>query len=268
MKQRSNRRSTRRMRSRRRSVKRTNRTARRMRSRRRSSRRMRSRRSTRRSRRSRRTRRSRRRLLKGGSTEPLLAASPQKQGPNETLSAIYPQRQVFDTFKSSGELLTRNAMVEGNIKPVEMGKKVYQALSYSAYLFQNGDEELSGKYLLLAIHYIHKMRTGATSFARVLLKVCLAIALGVYYVGSKMAVKLLKKYLIPVDFAKRHAKVYFTDLKQRKKALHAQLYKNGEKIFTNSADAMETMLNDVRNSHTSSLGTGAVLRTGSGFGKI
>ena len=207
--------------------------------------------------------------MKGGATEPLLAPPPQVKDPNETLGEIFTHKQVFDTFKSSGELLTRNAMVEGNIKPVDVGKKVYQALSYAAYLHKNGEGKLSGKYLLLAIHYMHQMRTGVTHFMRFILKVCLAMSLGLYYIGGKVATKVLKEYFIPIDFAERHADLYFGDLYTKRYGLHDKLCQNGEKISENPQlrTAMETMLNKVRNSH-SSLGTGAVLRTGSGYEKI
>jgi len=207
--------------------------------------------------------------MKGGSADSLTGEEQAVVAGNQAVANFVssPQKQVVDTFKSSGELLTENAMVKGQIEPVEMGVKTYNALSYSAHLHKKGVHKLSGKFMLLAIHYAHQMRTGETQAGRYAIKIiltaCLAPAMyvagGGFYPAQKLGLKIFKK-IFPYDFAKRHSQNYFSDLIKKRSELYDTLSANGARISKDESAKMNEQLAK----ESKMLGTGNIVRTKSG----
>ena len=286
MKQRSSRRSTRRMRSRRRSTLRNRsrrRSSRRMRSRR--TRRMRSRRrSTLRNRRSRRTRRSRRRSMKGGALQETVEAKEGKKEESQEGSSLgkpqepntppptpvneptKDQKKKLKTalesiFRTSGSLLTSYALKGSE----QDAKSLYEALAYSAKLNQDTEYKESGKFFLLAINYAHMNRSYTQESTRIGIKILPLLfpatrAPAIVYQGMKLTGKGIKKILEKkgvYDFSENHAIKYFEDLKHNASDIYNELCEFGDTL---TKPDMDKMYNTT--SKQEHLGTGNVFRTG------
>lgn len=179
------------------------------------------------------------------------------------------ETQVNDIFKSAGFMLTKIALARGMIADAngntEKGQLVYSALSYASILYHGSttlpvtfkiDHTLSGKYLLFAIHTMHKMRTHGTQMSRLIAKGTIAGLLGIgnpllilggaiTWFQHKVGVKFAKRFFngirskkFGINWTARFARSYFKDLKQKDedgehgsgRSLHDELLLNGLEI--------------------------------------